>query len=524
MPASQGQHWIAAGIEFECYGMICGNLAASVIFGNTLRADITGKAVLDLSLDRMKDTRGGHGDKDSLSPVLAHAVLLIQASFRPECGLISVSAVLGGESYLLARDCHITGGFAFYLWYDGEHKGDFAITLGGYHREYRKPEHYPSVPQLGIRWQITDELLFQGNLYFALTPSCLMAGGSLQMLFNAGCVQAWCTAKVDIFLQWNPFCYDFTMDVSLGVRVKIGFIKVKAEIGCGLHLWGPEFSGIARIKLWIISFDIKFIKNTPGSIKKIGWDAFKETYLKQTNLKKTADAGFRGCDIRIYGGILQEEASVCRISAGEFKVRIGAAVPFTEYQLNGGKRIAPHCCPSLGIYPCGAEKAEVSFVIEVVSVSLSSPGRKVYADLGAFSVWEDTAQVPCALWGNKTCQDARGRWMRESILATVGIALEVRNAGYRSLEVPLSSEMKVSGIREPIRVPVIPGQKYAQTEVYDRMAQIRKEPVRNVQKSILEEMGFDGDICFQDGWDDSERLKELFREPPRLETLGGGRL
>lgn len=124
MPARQGQHWLAAGIQFESYGMVRGDVVASVIFGNTLRADLTGKAVLDLDIGSVKGTGENNG-----SLVLAHVVLLIQASFQPEAGLIAVTAMLGGESYLLSKDCHITGGFACYIWYDKEHKGDFVITL-----------------------------------------------------------------------------------------------------------------------------------------------------------------------------------------------------------------------------------------------------------------------------------------------------------------------------------------------------------------------------------------------------------
>lgn len=502
MPAKQGLNWLAAGIEFESYGMIRGDVAASVIFGDALRADLTGKGVLDLKL-------------------LVHLVLLIQASFQPESGLIAVTAVLGGDSYLLARDCHVTGGFALYIWYDGEHKGDFAITLGGYHRDYRKPAHYPSVPQLGLKWQITDELLLQGNIYFALTPASLMAGGSMQMLFDAGCVQAWCTAKIDILLKWCPFSYDFNIDVSLGIRVKIAFIKVKLEISCSLHLWGPEFSGIARIKLWIISFDIRFIKNGSDDKKKISWSTFQENYLKPRN-KTGNDAGFGGCDIRIYGGFLQEEGNppVSRISAGEFKVAVGSAVPVTEYRINEREQKKPAVCPSFGIYPCQEETMESLLVIEVVSLSQSSPGKKAYADLAAFSVKEEKSQVPCALWGNSTCKDARGKWVKETLPAVSGISLEVRNEGFAEFKVSLSRERKVSGIGEEIFVPVIEGRDYVQSDVYDRMSEIRSETVCAKRKKILEDYGFGETVCFKDRWNFAEQLKELFRETPLAETLG----
>ena len=57
-------------------------------------------------------------------------------------------------SFLYAGLCRITGGFAFYLWFEGEHEGDFVVSVGGYHPRFKKPDHYPVVPRLQLTYQI----------------------------------------------------------------------------------------------------------------------------------------------------------------------------------------------------------------------------------------------------------------------------------------------------------------------------------------------------------------------------------
>src|SRR5262249_29741885 len=111
-------------------------------------------------------------------PPVAEAQLALKASFQPDNGFLGVQAQLTPNSYLLSKDCHLTGGFAFYSWFEGsEHNGDFALTLGGYHPNFKVPAHYPTVPRLGFNWQVCPELSIKGDAYFALTASALMAGG-----------------------------------------------------------------------------------------------------------------------------------------------------------------------------------------------------------------------------------------------------------------------------------------------------------------------------------------------------------
>ena len=329
------------------------------------------------------------------------------------------------------------------------------------------------------------------------------------MLFTAGCVHAWCIAQIDILLQWKPFTYDFSIDVSLGVRVKLLFTHVKLEIGCGLRLWGPEFSGIARVKLWIISFDIKFMKNDPGSTGKIDWNSFKESYLKPKTAKMTGNgAGFCGCSIQV---------------GGDLTISVQTPAPYTAYRINRRELIIPHCRPKFGIYPCKEEHVESVLSIEVYTVNNKNPEKNETVDMSRFRLQEETAQVPCALWGTSEYKDNGGNWKQETFRASIGITLQVKNSGYPELMIPLSRETRTTGGGESIHAPDIEGKSYQQSEVYMRMAKISSKEVDEHRRHILENLGVETKICFGDGWVHAEKLQELFREAPYMETMGGNR-
>jgi hypothetical protein len=235
--------WIAAGIKFTSFNMINSVALLSDEFESETIA-LLGRSVLDVPFG-------------SQSPV-AHAALLLEARVLPSAGLVSVEALLASDSYILSRDCHLQGGFAFYTWFSGEHSGDFVITLGGYRDGYKKPPHYPSVPRVGLYWDIGGGLAARGSLYFALTPSELMAGGSLSITYHSGIVKAWFDAWIDILMQWKPYHYSFGIGINMGVSVDLWLTTIKLELGCDLRIWGPDFSGNARIHLWCVSFSIDF--------------------------------------------------------------------------------------------------------------------------------------------------------------------------------------------------------------------------------------------------------------------------
>ena len=60
---------------------------------------------------------------------------------------------LTDNSWLLVDDVRLTGGFAYVTWFKGPHRGEFVLTLGGYHPDFHR-DGYPVVPRLGLRVSI----------------------------------------------------------------------------------------------------------------------------------------------------------------------------------------------------------------------------------------------------------------------------------------------------------------------------------------------------------------------------------
>lgn len=107
-----------------------------------------------------------------------------------------------------------------------------------------------------------------GNVYFAITPKCVMGGGSLHLGLDVGPVSAWLDIILDVFIQFKPVHYTADLSVSVGcaVSIKVWFvhIRISVSVGAALHIEGPNpFGGFANVDFYVCSFTIHF----GGSIK-----------------------------------------------------------------------------------------------------------------------------------------------------------------------------------------------------------------------------------------------------------------
>ena len=130
------------------------------------------------------------------------------------------------------------------------------ISLGGYHKDFAPPPHYPVVPRVGIHGQI-GRLAVTGEAYLALTPSCVMAGQRLEAVFETDIILVTFVAYADFLIAWAPFHYD----ARIGIGIAVTFQQLrsfKLELAASLHIWGPPFGGTAEVVLWIISFTVEF--------------------------------------------------------------------------------------------------------------------------------------------------------------------------------------------------------------------------------------------------------------------------
>lgn len=377
-----GSFWIAAGVKFTSFVMIESFALLSVSFGAEVEIGLLG-------LSRLSVPPLAPPDK-----VIACAELALRAVISFGEGSIKVEARLTENSFVLSRSCRLTGGFAFYLWFSGEHAGDFVVTLGGYHPAFRPPAHYPSVPRLGMHWQISSELSVTGEIYFALTPSCLMAGGKLCATFKSGIIEAWFIAYADFLLSWEPLYYSARMGISIGVafRLKVVFftISFRLELSVTLELWGPSFGGEAVVSLSVISFSIRF--GEPRSLPApLTADKFIAKCLPPSKIAGVPDV----FSLRITAGLLREqkvdENRTDRIiSAHQLSLVAESVIPCTGFEDLAAAAGSPPA--SLGVRPMGKTGLESKF-----SVTILDEARKPkVSNLRAVAV---AGNVPDAVWG-----------------------------------------------------------------------------------------------------------------------------
>jgi len=264
-----GQYWFAAGLRFTSFELLDTFALVTVSLGNDFEIDVLGLSSLSLP--------------PAPATPLAFAQLAVKASIKPSQGVLSIAGQLTTASYVLSKDCHLTGGFAFYLWYSGDHAGQFVVTLGGYCSYYTVPKYYPVVPRLGLNWQVTPQLTIVGGEYFALTSSAVMAGGSLSAVWQSGGLSAWFDVEADFLLVFQPLHYYISASIDLGASFSIDLwfttITITIHIGVGAEIWGPDFSGEVDVDLDIISFTIGFGTAPRSGDTTVDWNTFTKQLL-----------------------------------------------------------------------------------------------------------------------------------------------------------------------------------------------------------------------------------------------------
>lgn len=294
---SIGQYFGCAGVHFTSFELLDSFVLVSISFGREFELDLLGMCTLVVP-----------PELPPAEPALAKVSLQIVASFIPNEGIAIVQGQLTTDSHILDPNCHLTGGFAFATWFGSNpNAGDFVITLGGYHPDFQKPGHYPTVPRIGVNWQILpqqgvsggSQLSVTGGLYFALTPRALMAGGAMRAIFQTSLdlsiatvdVKAWFILGADFIVYWKPFHYSAHLYIDIGIDVVIHFLgahELSFDAGADLQVWGPRFGGHAHVTVKVIGikigFDVAFGASAPTPLP-LDWDnadaskSFRKSFL-----------------------------------------------------------------------------------------------------------------------------------------------------------------------------------------------------------------------------------------------------
>nr|VFJ52122.1 MAG: hypothetical protein BECKFW1821B_GA0114236_101131 [Candidatus Kentron sp. FW] len=405
LPAASGQYLIAAGLKVSTYQQVRSIAVLMVGFGDRFAIHMTGLSRMELP------------PRESGRKAVAVLEAAYRISFAPDEGVFGIEAQLTDNSFILSRDCLLTGGFAFYSWFKGPQAGDFVISMGGYHPKFPRPAHYPSVPRLGFHWQISRALSFKGEKYAALTPLAIMAGGGYEALFEKGKLKAWFRAGLDFIVYWQPFYYDARFSICIGASYKLAFVTARVEMGADLHIWGPDFAGRARIKWAIFSFDIEFGAGE-AKPKPITWKQFRTIYLpgEPAELSRIAiTVGERGVKNNWH-----------LVDPDRFELRIDSQIPINTVKLFNASEAdgslpgggSPRKGGSFHIAPMGGRRENMVVNNWEMEIRVTRDSNTT----SSFFIAEGFRKNhPAALWGPDFQPDIRKNERTIPLLSGVGI-------------------------------------------------------------------------------------------------------
>ncbi|KAH8654008.1 hypothetical protein BGZ60DRAFT_159118 [Tricladium varicosporioides] len=263
----EGGVWFAAGMTITCFD--CITLTAVLMFEIETKSDQNG-VIIALLAD-------GIFQMEPLMPsdlCLFYVEVLIKVELNFIEGYIAADAALSPASHVYVPQAHLTGSGSFYTFFPpNSHAGDFVVTIGGYHRAYIPPSHYPQNEQrLGLNFVVGNAIHVVGGAYVAVTPKCAMAGGSLHISLDVGPVSAYADIALDVFINFKPFYFIAEIRLSVGVECDIDIlfatIHISISLDADLTLWGPDsFGGTAYVHFWFFGFSIDFgsgLRDPPG--------------------------------------------------------------------------------------------------------------------------------------------------------------------------------------------------------------------------------------------------------------------
>ncbi len=269
IPAKRGSFWLGVGLHGTTFVIVHVTAVVYVALDRGVEIGVLGVARMAIPTD---DT------------ALVSVELALKARYSSAEGILSIQAQLTDNSYIFAPDCQLTGGFAYFMWFP---QGQFVLTLGGYNPNFQVPTQFPTVPRLGFNWGLPIGATIKGGCYFALTNTCIMAGGSLNLTYGISCANIWFNAYCDFLVSWDPFYYSIDIGISVGASLSIRIcffgcvtIGISLSIGASLSIAGPPLHGTVTVDLDVCSVTVAFGPNpNPQPNYITDWGTFATKYL-----------------------------------------------------------------------------------------------------------------------------------------------------------------------------------------------------------------------------------------------------
>jgi|GEM_PF-1065029 len=396
IPPAGGQVFLAVGISFTTYKLVESSLLLAASFGNRFELNLLGVSSMTVPSIPKEDIEEEEKDKkEKKEPTrLADVKLLLKGSFIPSEGFVGIQGVIGKKSYILSKDCKLSGGFAFFAWFNGEHKGDFVATVGGYHAHFNVPAHYPKVPRLGFSWKLGESMLIKGDAYFALCAHALMAGGHLEATYESGALKAWFKMGADFLVAWQPYHYEARIYVDIGCSYTFeicGTHHITIDVGADVSLWGPESGGggHAVVHLWIFSIGVDFGAPETSKPTPLSWNEFAASFLPATG----------HCNITVSNGLVSEGSDPHHLGVVNPKdlcLVTDAFIPSKTVHCDAPVEGEWNTGFGIGSMDLAGDQLQSHQVITIEKTG--DPGFRPEAH---FSFTALTKKVPAGLWGTK---------------------------------------------------------------------------------------------------------------------------
>ncbi|WP_131430837.1 DUF6603 domain-containing protein [Chryseobacterium formosense] len=375
LPASENSYVIIAGIKFDSYKMIFTTGILALAFGNKTSLNLLGLSTMKLE--------GVYNFEFAFS---------MRADL--EEGTFLARGQLTDNTYVLLPQLKLTGGFALGMWLKGEMTGDFVFTLGGYHPNFKAPAHYPNnTPRLEYSFNL-GSVQFYGKAYFALTPSCIMAGmaGGLKLVLDGRKLYAeiGILFNADFIISWKPFYYQAEVNVQIYAKVILDVwlfsINQSFNLTAKLQLEGPDFRGIATFKVVGYELEVKFGNHDKRINKSLSKEEFVSDFLADQSKILTYN---------ISSGIIKRVKDTYGVESvvvnpKTFALEIYSEIPITE--INGEKLITENK-NTHNIYPVCTESIQLD---NKLILSVKGTGNH----FSSFKGSPILKSVPTSIWNN----------------------------------------------------------------------------------------------------------------------------
>ncbi|HEX6064906.1 MAG TPA: DUF6603 domain-containing protein, partial [Longimicrobiales bacterium] len=398
-PPVRGNFWFAAGISFTCFALVDGVAVVAVSFGDGLDINLLGLARMALPRPQA---------------ALVSIELGLVARFSTREGVFAIRAQLTENSWLLYEDVRLTGGYALVTWWKGPNRGQFVLTLGGYHPSFHR-DGYPEVPRLGLTWQVTSQIVVKGGAYFALTSEALMAGVDVEVSANFG----WAWARIGFgahgIVYFDPFWFEVMAyaRISAGVKIStwLGTVRFSISTSADIRVWGPEFSGEATLRVGPASVTVGFGSERVIPKRVLEWPEFIGKYLEDAGGAARALASITGrgtLPAATNGDVAAPTSDGSRERPfevyAEFELTITTTVPAQRFEAGAGRVLTSGIQRSdgapaaLGLKPmkAGSLVSSVQLTLERLTGATTVPAASELAQMSAELA---TDAFPIGVWG-----------------------------------------------------------------------------------------------------------------------------